>query len=78
MQVGAALIDLNAVAGPYSGFGIRVELTVEEDGGVCGDTINQIAKGGSALPEVGSVFGLVGFFCSINDGTPAATYQATG
>lgn len=66
------------MAGPYSGFGIRVELTEKEAGGVCGDTIKQIAKGGSALPEVGSVFGLVGFFCSITDGSPAATYQATG
>lgn len=78
IETGTDLVDFQATQGDYSGYGIRVELSTEDkNGGLCGQTVNTIAKAGSTLPEVGTVFGLVAFFCSAS-GDPVATLQATG
>lgn len=78
IETGTDLVDFQATQGDYSGYGIRVELSIEDKtGGLCGRTVNTIAKAGSTLPEVGSVFGIVAFFCSAS-GDPVATLQATG
>lgn len=72
------LVDFQADKGDYSGFGIRVQLHMEsKNSGLCGSTIKTIAAGGSSLPEVGAIFGLVAFFCKASD-TPQMMLQATG
>lgn len=78
IEYGTNLVDLQAVQGAYSGFGIRVQLEKRDKGtGMCGETVNTIAGAGATLPEVGSLFGLVAFFCNLGS-EPSAMLQATG
>lgn len=64
-ETGTDLIGLVAKRGRNSGYNIRVMLRNRNVGsGQCGNTVDTIAQGGSQIPEVGAVFGLVGFFCN--------------
>lgn len=64
IEYGTNLIHILADKGQYSGYGLRVMLENRSTGGgQCGPVVDTIAQGGSLLPEVGSVFGIVGFLC---------------
>lgn len=78
IELGTDLVSLVADVGPYSGYYIRVQLTMgPTDGGKCPRAIETIADGLSNLPGVGAAFGFVGFFCNAAE-QPNLILQATG
>lgn len=67
-------------SGDNSGYWIEVEIYNKGSAGNgdgCPQTLETIASAGSQIPEIGSMFGLVGFLCSGADGIEW-TGEATG
>lgn len=78
METGTNVVHVISENGPNSGFGLRVQLTNQASGGEqCPAFIENISNASQYLPEIGAVFGLVGFACGLA-GDVEHTAEATG
>ena len=50
--------------GPYGGRTMRVNLSRQIQGGVCGSSVAKIVAAGSLVPQFAWFFGALGFFCT--------------